>query len=188
MKDHQRKAIELARQKIALKPVYLDTETTGFGNMDVVVEVAVIDWDGSLLFESLVKPNISIPAGATAVHHITDATVAFSPKWNIVWPDVKKVLEGKVLAAYNTEFDVRMLAQSCGLNGIKWEPPYSDQLDVMKIFAMYYGEVDTRKFGYRYKKLEFAGMHLGMPEPNSHRAKDDAILTRLVLEKLASLA
>jgi len=187
MNENQRKAIELARQKIALKPIYLDTETTGFEKFDVIVEVAVIDWDGSALFESLVKPNKLIPPGATSVHHITDAMVAFSPKWSFVWPDVKKALEGRVLAAYNTEFDVRMMAQSCGLIGIKWEPPYVDRLDVMKIFAMYYGEVDTRKFGFRYKSLDFAGKHLGIPEPNSHRAKDDAILTRNVLEKLASL-
>jgi DNA polymerase-3 subunit epsilon len=187
MKEHQSKAIELAKQKIALKPVYLDTETTGFGILDVIVEVALIDWDGSLLFESLVNPNKPIPPGATAVHHITDATIAFSPKWSAVWPDVQKALDGRVLAAYNTEFDVRMLAQSCGLIGIKWIPPFVDDLDVMKIFATYYGETNTRNYGYKYKKLAFAGTHLGLPEPNSHRAKDDAILTRLVLETLADL-
>lgn len=187
MQEHQRKAIELAKEKLDLKPVYLDTETTGFGALDLVIEVGIIDWDGSVLYEGLVNPGKPIPAGATAVHHLTDAHVAFSPKWVAIWPDVKAVLQGRALAAYNTKFDVRMMAQSCGLNGIKWEEPFAEQLDVMEIFAMYYGEVDTRKYGYKYKKLEFAGKHLGLPEPNSHRAKDDAILTRLVLEKLGEM-
>jgi len=46
----RQKTIELARQMVEAKPVYLDTETTGLNKTDEIVEIAVVDWDGSILF------------------------------------------------------------------------------------------------------------------------------------------
>ncbi|HQN43968.1 MAG TPA: exonuclease domain-containing protein, partial [Anaerolineaceae bacterium] len=45
----RQKTIELARQMVEAKPVYLDTETTGLNKTDEIVEIAVVDWDGSIL-------------------------------------------------------------------------------------------------------------------------------------------
>jgi len=57
----QNRAAELALQILAQKPVYIDTETTGLEKDDEVVEISIINFDGSLLFTSLVKPTQSIP-------------------------------------------------------------------------------------------------------------------------------
>ena len=55
----------------------------------------------------------------------------------------------------------------------------------MELFAQYYGEWNARYGKYRWKNLTFAGQYFKIPEQNTHRAKDDAILTKLVLEKMA---
>lgn len=178
-------AVEIARKLLAQKPVFMDTETTGTKELDVVIEVGIVDWDGSTLYETLVKPNRSIPMDAARVHGITDAKVAWSPNWAAVWPEVTAALKGRSLGMYNEEFDLRMLRQSCGLNGIPWQPPYAQHFCVMKLFAQYFGEWDSRKGNYKWQRLSFAGQHFNIPEPNSHRATDDALLTKLVLEKMA---
>ncbi|MFC1936685.1 exonuclease domain-containing protein [Chloroflexota bacterium] len=185
MNDHRQQAAQIAQEMLQRQPIFLDTETTGFENNDEVIEVAVIDHDGQVLLDTLVKPRKSIPSGATAVHGITDANVAFSPPWGEVWPQLVEVLEGRVLGIYNAKFDLRLLRQTCGLNGIAWEPPFADQFCVMELFAQFYGEWNPRHRNYRWKSLEFAGKHLGLPEPNAHRAKADTILARLVLHKIA---
>ena len=61
----RRSAIEMAREMVARRPVYLDTETTGLDEQSEIVEISLIDSDGSVLLDTLVKPLERIPAGAT---------------------------------------------------------------------------------------------------------------------------
>jgi DNA polymerase-3 subunit epsilon len=185
MQKHREQAIRIAKSMLELSPIYIDTETTGFESFDTLVEIAILDSDGSLLYESLVKPNKSIPVGATRVHGITDAMVAWSPSWKQIWPEVAAVLEDRVAGFYNAEFDLRMIQQSCGLSGIPWEYPLADDFCVMELFARYYGAPGRMPGQFKWQKLAFAGSFFNIPEQNSHRAKDDALLTKLVLEKMA---
>jgi len=50
-----------AREIIALKPFYIDTETTGLTRTDEIVEFSIVDYDGTELYSKLVKPVQSIP-------------------------------------------------------------------------------------------------------------------------------
>lgn len=174
-----------AQQMLEIRPLYLDAETTGTEDLDEVVEIAVVDWDGEPLLETLVKPQRAISAGAMRVHGISAALVAFAPPWSEVWPKLQQVFDGRVVGIYNAEFDVRLMRQSCGLNGIPWQVSYSSHFCIMELFARYYGELNPQYGSYRWKSLDFAGKFFQLPEPNSHRAKDDALLARLVLHKMA---
>jgi exodeoxyribonuclease X len=63
------------------RPVHfrvLDVETTGLGPDDAVVEIGAVDLvDDQVVIvgSDLVRPPISIPPQASAVHHITDNDV-----------------------------------------------------------------------------------------------------------------
>jgi DNA polymerase-3 subunit epsilon len=184
--NHRKEAIQIAQNYLAQDPIYIDTETTGFHDDDVIVEIAIVDSQGVSLFNSLVRPNKPIPAGATAVNGLTDASVAGAPKWPQVWPLVQEVIRDQAVGFYNAKFDLRMMRQSCGLNGISWEPGYRGDFCVMELFAQFFGQWDTQKNGYSWQKLEFAGRYFNIPDPNAHRAEADAILTRLVLEAMAA--
>ncbi|MBN2043702.1 MAG: 3'-5' exonuclease [Anaerolineales bacterium] len=186
MEKHREQAVRIARAMLAMDPIYIDTETTGFEDFDTLVEIAILNTDGSLLYQSLVKPNNSIPLGASRIHGITDATVAFAPNWKQVWPAVAAICKGRVAGFYNAEFDLRLLRQSCGLGGIPWQYPLADDFCVMELFARYFGTPGREPGQFRWHKLEFAGRYFNIPEPNAHRAKDDALLTKLVLEKIAA--
>ena len=45
----------------------MDTETTGLDEQSEIVEISLIDSDGTVLLDTLVKPLERIPAGATEV-------------------------------------------------------------------------------------------------------------------------
>ena len=182
--ERRQSVMNKAQLLLGLDPIYIDTETTGFEVNDVVVEVAVLDTDGSLIFESMVNPNKPIPPQATLVHGITDKIVASAPSWQEVWQEFKLVVERRVAGFYNAEFDLRMLKQSCLQSGVKWEYPFRDDFCVMELFAQFYGEWDTRRNKFRWQNLATAGKYFNLIEQNRHRAEDDALLTKLVLEKM----
>ena len=53
--NHKEEEIQKAKELLELKPIYLDTETTGFGQYDEVVDISVVANDGAILNDTLVK-------------------------------------------------------------------------------------------------------------------------------------
>jgi DNA polymerase III epsilon subunit-like protein len=182
----RKEAIQTAKNWIARKPVYLDTETTGIGSTDSIVEISVIDHDGRVLLDQLVKPVGSIAPDAMAIHGITNEMVREAPRWEAVWPDVEAALSDRVVGIYNADFDLRLLRQTHQKNWLRWsDPENAEFFCIMKLYAQFYGEWNNRRGGYRWQSLDTAGRQCGIPLPNSHRAKDDTLLTRALLDYMA---
>ena len=181
------KAIQLARSRIRQGPLYLDTETTGLKEFDEIVEIAVIDQDGKVLLDTLVKPLKRIPADAVAIHGITDAMVQDALRWSEVWPKLEPILRGHQVAIYNADFDLRMMSQSHRLHMLPWRIPQWEVFCVMQLYAQFFGDWDAFRGKYRFQSLENAGRQSKIPLPNTHRARDDATLTRALLHYIASV-
>lgn len=180
-------AIELARKIIEQKPVYLDTETTGLDRDDEIVEISIVDFDGSLLFSSLVKPSRPIPPDAQRIHHISNTDVASAPAWPILWPNVRSYLYGRTIAAYNTSFDLRMMQQSHARYHLTWRESLKS-IDVLAIFSDFRGVWDPVRRSLKFFKLEEAGAFFNIPLLNEHRSEADALLVRAVLHSIADEA
>lgn len=177
-------AVRTARQVLSTNPVYLDTETTGLLADAEIIEMAIVDNAGEVLFEQLIRPQTIIPQEAIAIHHITNAMVADQPTWDEVWLAVQGVLSGKTVCMYNAEFDLRLIDQSNDRYGIRRERFAA--FDIMKLFAQFRGVINRRTNTYRWFRLEQAGAYCGIDIPNAHRAKDDTLLTRAVLHWIAA--
>jgi DNA polymerase-3 subunit epsilon len=178
-------AITTAQRTIALKPVYLDTETTGLDPVDQVIEICILDHDGRILMETLVKPTRPISPGARRVHGIGDAVLRGAPTWAEIWPHVQPMLAGRQVAIFNAEFDTRIMRQSHQAHGLEWKPAEFESFCVMELYARYNGLWDARRRSFRWVSLEDAGRQCGIKLPNAHRAKADALLARAILEYMA---
>ncbi len=178
------KAIRMAQAKIAERPVYIDTETTGLDRSAEVIEISIIDFDGSILFSSLVKPSIPIPAGVQRIHGISNEMVASAPVWPILWPKVRSFLYGRVIGAYNAPFDLKMMQQSHARYRLPWLDSLN-MLDILPLYSDYQGVWDPDRRSMKYFKLEEAGAFFKIPLPNAHRSAADALLTRAVLHSIA---
>jgi DNA polymerase III epsilon subunit-like protein len=172
---YRQSIVDRARQIWEAQPVFLDTETTGLHDTAEIIEVSIIDHDGQVLLETLVKPRRPIPADVVWVHGITNPMVEAAPGWQQVWPQVEALLLGRHVGIYNAEFDLRMMRQSHLANGMPWRPPASSFFCIMKMYADFYGSM-------KWQKLESAGRQCRIPLPNSHRAKDDSLLARAVFQ------
>lgn len=151
--------------------VILDTETTGLYDAEIV-EVAVIDLDGDVVFHSLVKPVHEIPESATAVHGITNEMVKDAPSWLEVWEKLFALIEDRLVLIYNAEFDTRLMIESfeAHLDDDSDELyEYVDQVnrltvDVECVMQTYANLIDSPRW---VKLAEAAGREI------AHRALDD---------------
>lgn len=90
--------------------VILDTETTGLHDGARIVEIAALSIDGEVLLDSFVNPGVPIPAEATRIHGITDATVAAAPSFSDLLVPLTTALLNRKVVIYNRDFDKRRLA------------------------------------------------------------------------------
>jgi DNA polymerase-3 subunit epsilon len=184
-KQHRLEAIMMAKQKISLNPVYLDAETTGTGELDEIIEIAIVDYDGTILIDSFVQPIGNISPEAYAIHGITNDVLNDAPTWVEVWHQVKDALQGRVVGIYNADFDIRMMQQTHQISGMDWHPPFTGNFCIMKLYAQFYGEWNPSARDYRWQKLDTARWQTNLKIPNSHRAKDDTLLARALLHYIA---
>lgn len=193
MSNARANIVSSVRHILAQNPIYIDTETTGVGPTDEIVEIAVIDSDGHTLIDTLVRPNKSVPIEAYNVHHIGDAELATAPTFGEVWRELYGYIRGATVVTYNAEFDARMIRQSYDIAFGKlteeshWLWEKFNPKCAMIAYAQFYGEMSYRsgKPQYRWQKLEAAARQCGIDMPNSHRAADDARLAREVMLYMA---
>jgi DNA polymerase-3 subunit epsilon len=186
--DARKKAVEEAARIVALDPIYLDSETTGLENWDEIIEIGVVDSSGQVLLETLIKPQGSIPADATRIHGISDRDVITAPTWRQIWPQLERILDGRHLAIYNAEYDLRMMRQSHARYGFSWTEESVNSHCIMQLYARYRGQWNPVRRSYRWHSLNAAGKQCGIQLSNTHRAVDDTLLARAVLLHMAEHA
>ena len=184
-------AIWTAQRWASTNFVVLDTETTGLGHLDRIVEVSCIDKDGHVLVDTLVNPGMQIPASAVAIHGITDADVAGKPAFPALWPSVwNAVRHADCVLTYNAAYDCRLIRQS--LSGSDIGLSQAGQLTVgciMELYGQFYGQYSEYYESYKWQKLVNAVSQCGLQMNGSaHRALADSRASLAVLKYMASIA
>ena len=165
------------------RTLFLDTETTGLDGTAEIIEIAVVDADGRVLLDTLVRPLRPIPAVATRIHGIQDYLVASAPAWPEVVPRLETILADRRVVVYNAAFDRRMVSQCCAAYGLS--SVAQDWTCAMLAFAAFAGDRNERRSGYRWHKLESAVTRFG-GRPGGHRALGDALACKTVVAGMAT--
>ena len=180
------RALRWAYEVLQQPLVVLDTETTGLGQRDQVVQVAVIDHTGAPLLERLIKPSVPISAEASRVHGITPDMVRDAPSFPEIYPELISVLAGRAIIAYNASFDRQMLNQTCWNYELK-EFPKRPWHCAMLRFAEYYGQWNPARRSFRWQRLSDACAFLEIPSIGAHTALGDAQMTLRLVQRMAEL-
>ena len=128
-----------------------DIESTGVvPQRDRIVELAVIriEPDGSMRRTvRRLNPQIPIPAGATAVHGISDADVAECPSFADIAEKLYAFLDGCDLAGYNiTGFDIPLLEAEFRRAGLEFKADDRKVIDAYNIFCKLYPRTLTAAY------------------------------------------
>lgn len=172
-------AVSWARELIARRDwVVVDTETTGIGPTDQVVQIAVLDHAGRVLVDTLVQPTCEIHPKSTEVHGFDREKLATAPTYEAVHDLVSTHLAGRLVIAYNAVFDERLLTQSAAVWNL---PPAAGIWEcAMLRYAQYVGAQRWPGADYTWQKLP-----RGKAIDALHGARDDCLLTLKLIMRMA---
>lgn len=119
--------------------IFFDLETTGTNILsDRIVELSYIKIFPNGEEEKKTRrlnPEMPIPPGATAVHHITDEDVKNEPTFRQISKALLQIFEGCDIAGYNSnKFDVPLLMEEFARVGLTFDITGRRFIDVQNIF------------------------------------------------------
>ena len=168
--------------------VAFDLETTGFSDIDSIIEIGAIRVVGGVVqetaeftFQELVFPmdHKRVKPEITALTGITDAEVRKARPINEVLPDFMRFVGGDILLGFNCmSFDSRFMTRAGRYTNIIITNPYFD--------VMHYASAFKDKLGLSSKKVSLGELSqmLDIENPRAHRALADAVTTARVFLKL----
>jgi DNA polymerase III epsilon subunit-like protein/rubredoxin len=153
--------------------VILDTETTDL--YGYLMEIAIVNKDGSTLFQSLINPHAPITPEARAIHSISDEELATAPALPDIWEQILQALAGKTtIITYNADFDKTVLLRD--MRRYKLVLPAITWVCLMEKYAEYYGEYSEHFGDYKWQPLP----------GGTHRAQGDARAALHLLRNMAA--
>ncbi len=183
--SHRRQAIQWAQNLLARNFYVLDTETTGLGERDEIIQIGIVDADGNAVLDQLIRPSIPIPPGAARVHGIRDDDVINSPIFSSLYIKLSSLLAGETVIAYNMDFDWRMLQQTVARYRLP-DIRIGKRDCAMKQYAKFKGKRSGQGRGYVWHKLTSALAQESIAAGNAHNALGDALMTLELVRKMAS--
>jgi DNA polymerase-3 subunit epsilon len=161
--------------------VVADLETTGTSPQDCeITEIGAVKVRGGDVlgeFQTLVRPEVPIPAFVAVLTGITDTMVAGAPRISAVLPSFLSFLGDAVLVAHNAPFDVGFLRAACSRTGRTWPRPVV--LDTVRLAR----QILTRDEAPDVRLATLARVLRSTVTPD-HRALTDARATVDVLHAL----
>lgn len=167
------------KEEYLSKIICLDTETTGLhAGRDEILQLSIIDGNGKVLFDELVKPaHRKKWVEAQEINGITPEMVknklslsAYDDKLSGIFRNALKIV------GYNLEFDLKFLEKS-DINASEYIYP-ENCVDVMKEFVPIYGHVDRNHGDFKFKRLKTCARYYKYSwEGDAHNALEDAKAT-----------
>jgi DNA polymerase-3 subunit epsilon len=158
--------------------VVVDLETTGGSPASCeITEIGAVKVRGGERlgeFQTLVNPEVPIPAFISVLTGISDAMVGDAPRLGLALPAFLEFAGDAVLVAHNAPFDIGFLKAACAATGRDW--PGNRVLDTARLAR----QVVTRDEAPNCKLASLARLFRAGTTPN-HRALSDARATVDVL-------
>lgn len=163
--------------------IFFDTETTGtdMSGKDEILSLAIVDKEGNILFNELIKPSARQRwPKAQEINGITPAMVKDKKKIGEYQEQIQRIFDAAdLVVGYNTEFDLSFIRNA----GIQYAGRVAD---VMLDYAEINGEWDDKHAAYRWKKLNQCAAHYGYDwgQTAAHDALADTLATRYCFYKI----
>lgn len=170
--NYKQRIVETAKSWIENNALIVDTETTGLGDDDQIVEIAIIDALETFQFSALIHISTPIPPAVISIHGITDEMTARAISAEDLWPFVHMAICGRTNLAYNAAYDSRMIEQTFGPEARDHEWGC-----LMEMWMEFHGLERWQKLDQVCRQIDAM--------PGGHRALGDAKAAREVLRWLA---
>ena len=187
-----------------MKTLFLDTETTGLNaKYEELVELSLIDDEGNVLIDTLLKPTKKTEwKQAQAIHGISSEMVKNAPTFADIAEQFFTLVNqpNQELVIYNKSFDLPFLEiilpkrysqiEKLNVPYSKGKTSFLNKIEIptrccMLEFARFYGQWDDYRQSYKWQTLSFATKHIGYEfEGKAHRSLSDTKACRAVWQFL----
>lgn len=169
--------------------IIFDTETTGLTESDEIIEIAIIDLRGEVLFNQRIKPTRKSWKSAEEIHGISPEMLKDCPTWPEVYPTITRIFEGKDVLGWNVEFDIQMLRNTTEKHDLPWmfHFDFKNTACVMTHYGAWVGERYPNSGHYKKYKLTDAVRACGGTISDEHSALGDCLMTLEVAKRMAGL-
>ena len=161
-----------------LSLVALDIETTGLDpQADSIIEIGAIKFNSRRVegeWTSLINPGRRVPPFITQLTGITDQMLLDSPPIQAVLGEVRDFVGDAIVLGHNIGFDLAFLQKQGVLR-------QNDRIDTYELASVLLPNASRYNLGA-------LGQLLGIPFEATHRAMDDARVTRGVFLRLYEMA
>lgn len=161
----------------------VDFETNGLPPGDRAIEVGVAcfrDWAEVSTFETLIDPGTPLSPFVVRLTGIQPDDLYGKPCFEEIWPELWRLLEGRILVAHNLPFDRRILRYEVS----RLETPRrvgEDGLCTLRLARRLLSRGEP-------KSLDALAERFGLEFAARHRALDDARVAGRVLFRLIDMA
>lgn len=145
-----------------------------------IVDLAVLDPDGAILFETLIRPGGAIRPQRGAARRFTDDLVAGAPPLAAVLPALQQVLRGRGVVSYHARFDRRALVQAARDAALRL-PRFLSWDDAGSQYAAWWNDWDAEA----RTEHDAPGEYRWQPVPDLPTAVEEG---RAVLDRLHEMA
>lgn len=155
------------------KYVAIDCEMVGIGpdgRDSALARISLVNWHGHVLYDSFVKPNVSITDYRTQVSGVTPAHLQNAPEFSVVQQQVAQFIEGKILVGHALKNDLRVLMLG---------HPRKDTRDTSK-YRPFRRLSRGKNPALRNLAQHFLGIRI---QKDSHDSADDARVAMLLYRK-----
>lgn len=158
-----------------MNAIIIDTETTGlYPNADELLQVSIIDTNGTTLFNEYLKPiNAKTWRAAQRIHHISPEMVEDCKHITEYIDTIQSIIDdADMIIGYNVSFDTAFLETS----GIVFQD--KEYFDVMMNFAEIYGEWNDYFQDFKWQKLTTCASYYNYEwDEEAHNALGDCKAT-----------
>lgn len=178
-KDFKKRLVRIKEKYlIDEKTLFLDTETTGVGETDEIIEIAVLNYDGETLFHKRISPSTKISQEARTIHGFKNTDLIGESKWSDVYKELIETISGKKVVAYFADFHDRLIRQTCRaqeivlIKHISW-------ICAMEMFSDFVGGKNRP-----YAKRLVAASCLNIPSTRARSAAGDCEINIGIVKKI----
>lgn len=148
--------------KVTRKLVFFDLETTGLGENDKIVQIALIVIEPNkepIEKKRNINPEMPISAEATAVHGITNEMVENEPTFAKLAKGLFELFKDADICGHNSDnFDIPFLSKEFAKCGIEFPPADANFIDTLK-FERFLNPNDLASLYFRRTGLKLEGAH-----------------------------
>ncbi len=164
-------SVKQALEKFDNKVCLLDTETTGLGRNDRIIEISVIPFDLNTMqmgksSSTFIDPRMRIPDEASKIHNIYDKDVIGKPTFETIIPRLFPYLSSRLVVIHNSKFDMRMILNESKRAKVK----------LPSIYTLCTYNLSRHLFPGAIVKLQELHSRLIGAQEQTHSALDDTLM------------